>query len=180
MKFNSLSRRFFLQGAAGALVLPVLPSLLSGRAYADAAASSPVRFLQVFSSYGPSAPLFYGTLTANQRVSPNVNVRALSGISGALSPMIGADFNALRSKFSVLRGLDVFSVSNGHNRVFASCASSYAKGLDGDRYPPITGQVSADTLMANSTKVYASTVPVARRQIVLAPSAADNYSRSSF
>jgi Protein of unknown function (DUF1552) len=172
MRFDPLSRRFVLQGAGGSLVLPLLTSLLPKTARAEV--PKPVRYLQVMTDYGPYAGLFYGSLTGSQRVSPNVNVRPLAG-TGTLSPMIGADFNSIKSKFSLLRGLDTFVVNANHNYCFATTASSYAKGVDNDEAPPITGQQSIDVLMAQSAKVYATDIATERRALLLNPITTDNY-----
>lgn len=172
MKFDPVSRRFFLQGAGGSLVLPMLASLLPKNARAEV--PKPVRYVQVMTDYGPYAGLFYGALTGSQRISPHVNVRPLASV-GTISPMIGADFNSLKSKFSLLRGLDAFVVNANHNYCFATTASSYAKGVDNDEAPPITGQQSIDQLMAQSKAVYATDVIAERRVLQLNPITTDNY-----
>lgn len=177
MKFDTLSRRLVLQGAGASLVLPVLASLMPRGALADVVANAaPIRYVQVMSPYGPSQALFYGALKGVTRVSPHVSVTSLSDYGANISPMITDAFGSLRPKFSILRGLDVFVVTANHQFSFATTASGYAKGLDNDEAPPVTGQSSIDTILASSPKVYSADVPAERRQLNLNPLTTDSYS----
>ena len=167
-----LSRRFFLRGAGASLLLPVLPSLLPRSAQA-AGGTPPVRYIQVMAPYGPTWQNFYGSLQSSQRVSPHVNVGALP--QGSWSPILGTQFNALRSKVSVVRGLDVLTNSQNHNYCFPTCASGYGGG-DGDELPPQAGQASIDVLLSKSTKVYPGAIASGRRLVQINPPLPDNYS----
>jgi len=169
-----LRRRLFLQGAGASLVLPLLPSLLPRTAQAQTA--RPVRYVQVMNVYGPNERTFFGSRSTSMRPMPNVNVKPLSEIAGDFSPIIGAAFNPLKAKFSVLRGIDTLIANPNHHSCFATCASSYAGGLDGDNYPPVSGQESIDVLLSKSAKVYGASTPLARRLVSLNPVTNDDYS----
>jgi hypothetical protein len=172
-------RRLFLRGLGNTvLALPSLSSLLPRTARAQAVAS-PIRYIQVLNPYGATAPLYFGGLTANQRVQPNVNVKSLAEVPGELSPILGASFSPWKSKISILRGIDALSMNPNHQYTYATCASSYEVGRDGDEQPPSSGQVSVDTLISRSDKVYGTNVPAARRAVNLNPvTGLDNYSNN--
>lgn len=172
-----VNRRLFLQGASSVLALPMLRSLMPASAWADAATDKPVRYVQVMSPYGPSQALFYGAMKPNQRVSPHFNIAPLANFA-TMSPMLGAGFNPYKSKMTVLRGMDVFGVNANHQFCFATCASTYAAGVDRDEQPPVTGQQSIDAILAASSKVYGADVPAARRQLNLNPTTTDSYSNN--
>lgn len=170
-----LRRRLFLQGAGATLVLPMLESLLPREARA-ATGTPPVRYVQVMNVYGPNERIFFGSRSTSQRPLPNVNVKPLSEVTGDFSPLIGAAFNPLKAKFSVLRGIDTLIANPNHHSCFATCASSYAGGLDGDNYPPVSGQESIDVLLSKSAKVYPGSTPLARKLVSLNPVTNDDYS----
>ncbi len=172
------SRRMFLRaGGRAALVIPVLPSLLPRTARAQSA-TAPVRYLQVLNPYAPTRPMYYGNLAGNRNIQANVNAQSLAEIGGDISHCIGAGFNPYKKKLSVLRGLDTLVASNNHQYTFATCASSYASGLDGDEFPPVSGQASVDTLIARSAKVYTAATPAVRRVVNLNPVTTDSYSNN--
>lgn len=172
-----MNRRFFLRGVgAAALALPTLTSLLPRTARAQGA--PPRRYVQILNPFGPTAALFYGGLTATQQAAPNVRTRALATVTGALSPILGTAFDAVRGKVNVVRGLDVPVNNPNHQFCFATCASGYAPGLDGDGFPPQSGQESIDVVLSRSTKVYPATVPTARRLVNFNPLTTDDYSSS--
>lgn len=175
---NTQSRRLFLRGAGRALLLlPTLPSLLPRAAWSQELAT-PLRYLQVMNPYGPNASIFYGGLTGDQRLAPNINARRLSSVSGNISSLIGAPFNGLKDKISVLRGLDVLIRNSNHHYCFATTASSYAAGVDNDEAPPVTKQASIDVLLSRSVKVYASAPPATRALVALNPVTTDDYANS--
>ncbi|MDC3953369.1 DUF1552 domain-containing protein [Polyangium jinanense] len=177
MKYNPKSRRLFLCGAGAALVLPALRSLMPREAYAGPE-TTPPRYIQVLNPYGPSASLYYGALKANQNIEPYVNVKALSELEGAMSPILGDAFTPFTNKLSVLRGIDVLAENWNHQYCFPTCASSYAAGLDNDEAPPTSGQESIDVLLSNSAKMYGPEVPAVRRSVVLNPVITDDYSKN--
>lgn len=178
MKYNPTSRRMFLCGAGAALVLPALPSLLPREAHAGPEAAPPPRYIQVLNPYGPSASLYFGAQKANQKIEPNVNVKSLSEVTGAISPILGDAFTPLKQKLSLLRGIDVLPENANHQYCFATCASSYAKGIDSDEAPPTSGQESIDVLLSRSAKVYGPSVPAVRRAVNLNPITTDDYSKN--
>jgi hypothetical protein len=179
LRWDPAGRRLFLRGLGGAaLALPLLPSLLPRAARAQAEAS-PIRYVQVLNPYGPTAALYFGGLTGNQRIQPNVNVRNLAEVTGNLSPVLGASFSPWKSRISILRGIDALSMNPNHQYTYATCASSYEAGRDGDEHPPSSGQASVDTLIARSSKVYGAGVPATRRVVNLNPvTGLDDYSNN--
>jgi hypothetical protein len=176
--FEPRSRRQFLAGAGKLLALPFLPSLLPRSAAAQNTGAPVVRLVQFANAFSATADLFWGGLTTDNRIAPNVNVRDLSSVSGPLSPIFGSAFDPLRSKLSLLRGLDVLAVNPNHNYTFAGCASSYDAGLDGDEYAPLSNQPSFDVLISRSSKVYGPGVPAAQQRLTLNPMATDDYSNN--
>jgi hypothetical protein len=175
MRYDARSRRLFLRGAGAALVLPMLPSLMP-KAARSAPEGKPLRYIQVMNPYGPTEELFFGTRTTSQQIEPHVNVQPLADIDGAISPMIGSDFDPFRTKLSILRGIDTLIETANHHYCFATCASSYANGLDNDNAPPASGQESIDTLIAKSSKVYDGTTPAVRRVVNINPVTTCDYS----
>lgn len=171
------SRRMFLRGAGATIALPLLESLMPRRAWAQARPK--VRYIQLFSPFGPSERVFWGqrnaTLTAH---APNVRYQRLSAISGAISPMFGTEFQSFKNKMSLVRGLDVLARNVNHNFCMTTCASSYREGMDGDHLPPFSGQPSIDALLSASGKVYGSDVPTSRRLVMLNPLTTDQYTRT--
>lgn len=171
----NMNRRFFLRGLGGAaLALPALSSLLPRSARAQSA--GPVRrYVQLINPYGPTGALFFGGLTG-AAASGGASTRALTSVSGPLSSILGTSFDAVRGKVNVLRGIDVLTNNPNHQFCFPTCASGYAPGLDGDGYPPQSGNESIDVLLSNSTKVYAGPVATARRLLNINPLTSDDYS----
>ena len=104
-----------------------------------------------------------------------VSVADLVKVKGDISPLVGSAFDKLRSKITMIRGMDVIAENNNHQMLFPTCASSYANGLDGDEFPPVSGQPSVDVVMAESDKVYAPGTPTSRRLLTLNPVVTDNY-----
>lgn len=174
MKISVHGRRFFLTGTGAALAIPFLSSLAPRGARAGGL--STVRYIQIFNTYGVTTQQFYGDLTAAEQEQPYVGVRPLADVAGSISPMVGPAFDSLRSKISLLHGLDVQIENPNHHMCFPTCASGYAAGVDNDEAPPLSGQPSVDVMMANSSKVYDASVPQARRVMVLNPVETDGYS----
>lgn len=169
-----MNRRFFLRGlGSAALALPVLPSLLPRSAWAQSA--TPRRYVQILNPYGPTAPLFYGSLTGASQLAPNVSARALTSVTGPLSSILGTSFDAVRGKVNVLRGFDVPVNNPNHQFCFATCASGYASGLDGDGYPPQANNESIDVILARSTVSTPASFPAARRLVNFNPLDSDDY-----
>lgn len=177
MKHDPMNRRMFLRGAGGvAVMLPFLSSLLPREA--RAAVTPRVRYVQVISPYGPAGDQFFAAHKAEQVIQPDVRVKSLATIAGDISPMVGAGFNNLKGKISLLRGLDVLHQTPNHGYLLPTTAASYRGGLDGDEFPPTTGQESIDVIISKSAKVYDGSTPTARRLLTLTPGDADDYSRN--
>lgn len=174
MRIDRVQRRLFLTGAGVALAAPFLPSLLP-RSLRAQTPTRPVRYVQILNPYGPTTRQFYGSLTASDAVEEFVGSRRLSDIDGDISPMLGPAFTRLKHKISLIHGMDVIARNANHNMCFATCASSYASGLDGDGHPPVSGQPSVDVLMSKSAAVYPEDTPTARRLLVLNPVETDGY-----
>lgn len=177
MKYLPTSRRMFLGGAGVTLALPLLPSLLPRHARAELS-TSPVRYIQVLNPYGPNMPIFFGPTKPDQQIAPNVRAKALTEIRGDISPIFNAAFDPYRSRMSLLLGLDVMAANANHHYVFPTCATSYASGVDNDEAPPLSGQSSVDTLMAQSSKVYGDDVSDVRRVVNINPVTTDDYSNN--
>ena len=121
-----LARRAFLRGAGGfALAIPFLPSLLGSRVAADA--SAPRRFVGVFSLNGQFDANWHPDMSGASMVAPNTLAKPLSELSGPVSNIVGAPFDALRDKITLLRGLDGLT-DTGHNRSFPLTASTHTGG----------------------------------------------------
>lgn len=179
MKIDVFGRRAFLLGGGFSLAVPFLPSLLPSNVKAQGEERR-CRYVQVLNPYGPATRHLYADLAEQdkQLIEEFVAVKPLSDVAGDISPMLAGALSELRDKITLIHGMDVISRNANHNWCFPTCASSYAEGLDGDNYPPVSGQPSIDVLMANSDKVYASGTPAAQRLLVLNPVETDGYSET--
>ncbi|MFT3707738.1 MAG: DUF1552 domain-containing protein [Archangium sp.] len=171
-----MNRRFFLKGlGSAALALPVLPSLLPRAAWGQSM-TAPRRYVQIMNPYGPTAATFYGSLSGGTQAAPNVSTRLLSDVVGPLSSILGTSFDAVRGKTNVLRGFDVPVNNPNHQFCFATCASGYAPGLDGDGYPPQSNNESIDVILSNNAKSTPASFTAARRLLNFNPLNTDDYS----
>ncbi|WP_413586924.1 DUF1552 domain-containing protein [Bdellovibrio sp. HCB274] len=117
MHWNKLSRRQFLRGSGTfALALPFLPSMLP---YAEAQTGPNLkkRFIAIHNGHCqavehwlPDPAKF--NWTESQTYARQV---ALSAIPGAMSPVLNTQFDALRSKLTILSRLDPLSKTPNHN-----------------------------------------------------------------
>lgn len=144
-----ITRRRFLRGAGGlSLALPIMHSL-SRRSLADpAAVDAPKRFIAIFTANGQCAPHWYPTLPGpGTTIAPNIVATPLSQIAGNLSTVLGPEFNTVRSKINLLRGLDIVPI---HTRDHwpGKMLAAY-----GDQLNP---HVTIDQIMARSVNVYQS------------------------
>jgi hypothetical protein len=146
MSIARFSRRRFLVGTAGVtLALPFLPSVMStGHAGTQQA---PKRFIFLFTANGQRPANWYPKIATSWNVvsaAENVCEKSLAG-TGTLSKTFGPEFDAVRSKMLILRGLDfVASKGGGHNA---------QTPLSGYRVDPA---VTIDQILAQSPKVYPS------------------------
>lgn len=140
-----------LLGAGGAAVmLPLLPSLIG-----DAAAQTfvaPKRFICLFTSNGMLGRNWYPKVSPSWKVlAPNVRESALTG-NGGISTVLGPEFDSLKSKLLLVRGLDTMFKGNdagAHNFTGTLAATSTQFMGDGTRYG-----VTVDQVMAQSNTVY--------------------------
>lgn len=151
-----LSRRTFMK-AAGASVA-MLPAVFNS-AYAQQT-GAPLRFVALVSRNGQFDSLYYPNFSDGQlaQVGTNgVQVRSgkLSDIAGPISPIFHSAFDGVRSKMSIVRGLDICSNRLGHNMCAPLCASTTTGAI----YAPPTFKYSADHTIAQS--IYAAE-PVTR------------------
>ncbi len=150
MKYNRLSRRNFLQTAAGGLIaFPFLPSLFS-KADADTILV-PKKFVSARNPNGYYMRQLFPTAEAATKIANDVYVTDLRATAGQdISQLLtSARFETVRSKMNLLRGLD--PVGNaGHN-------SSFMLGgyyFDSSASAP-TGK-TIDAVLSRSSKVYAT------------------------
>lgn len=168
MRTDLVHRRMLLTGALGALTIPFLRSLAPKSAHAEEILS-PVRYIQILNMYGARADQIYGQLAPGKEVHDGVFATRLKDIDGELSPLVGRVFDPLREKLSLIQGMDAIEENANHNLLFATCASGYALGLDGQSNPPLSEQPSVDAMMAGSDRVYEKDTPATRRLLVLNP-----------
>jgi hypothetical protein len=160
----------FLQGASGVLLaIPSLSSLLwkVSRASARDAPAAQTRYVQWItnngqydehfwpeSRYAPEAPV----MIDGEQV-PHAKVRPLGDIPGPLSRILSDEFDPVRPKLNVIRGLDMMSRKWLHNSCAPTCASWPRK----DNHIPFFAH-SVDSILEQSTKFYPEPVrtPVLR------------------
>jgi uncharacterized protein DUF1552 len=142
MSIQRISRRRMLLGAGGAaLALPFLPSIMEARA----AGGAPKRFLFVFTSNGQQPDNWYPYDPPSwQNLGPNARSAAFS--AGDISPIMGPEFEALKPKLTLIRGLDFINLGDGGHKAYAPLA---AHVLDGALDNP-----TIDQILAGSNKVY--------------------------
>ena len=183
MKISRTSRRMFLQGAAGfALGIPTLTSLLSRPARALAQETAPpVRYVQWITNHGQFEENFWpaakfapkdAAKVAGETLS-NVKVRPLSEISGVMSKVLGEDFDGLRAKMNVVRGIDLMVSKNYHNSCVPTCGSWPRE----DNSRPDFAH-SVDSILETSAAVYPS--PVVLPALRLTPGTPSAYHWGSY
>jgi hypothetical protein len=165
MKFNPVSRRHFLQGLGGqVLAVPLLPSLLPRSAMA--ASTVQPRFISVVSNYGQVDKYWYPTQDPSVKVAENVYMSKLTDISGPMSLVLGSHFDQLRSKLTLIRGLNSMD-GHGHNRHYPLTGTvAEMPGDIGVNLPP-RFPYSIDSVMAESNTVYPTEPRI--RHLRLAP-----------
>jgi hypothetical protein len=159
MKLHPLSRRLFLQGSAGfMLAAPALSSLLPRAARAQDA-PVPTRYVQWITNFGQYKANFWPA----EQYDPSevvdsaagVKARPLSSISGAMSPVLGPAFDAVRAKMNVIRGLSLIVDKHYHNACVPTCGSWPRQ----DNLTPAFAY-SVDAVLEKSKKFYPSAVRV--------------------
>lgn len=156
-----LQRRSFLVGAGGlALAIPFLPSLARAQ-------TAPVQrtFFTWRIANGYFGQHWYpsdAVLATAQLVEPNVRELALSSISGPISPILDASFDAYRSQMLLLRHVDHLAYETGHAPVTgltgfntsttASTWNDLNPGVSEASLPPSIDQLIAAKLSGPVTK----------------------------
>lgn len=178
MKVHGLSRRMFLQGSGGFLLgIPTLVSLLQKPERAAAqAATPPVRWVQWITDHGQFDANFWPAAQwtpSEQTPVAGIKTRALGAIEGRMSLVLGPEFDAVRGKMNLLRGLNLIYGRNLHNACAPTCASWPRE----DNHIPAFSH-SIDSIMEKSAKVYPSPsrVPALR----LTPGVKSAYKWGSF
>ena len=156
MPSSTISRRRALQalGLSGA-ALPLMPSLFARTASA-ATGPCPKRFIALFSANGSRFQKYFpndselGELPWVVRdQAHHVREVPLSQVPGdRISAVFGPEFNGLRDKINIIRGLDLIRKGGGHNPHFM--LSGWAGLPDGS--PDLHETI--DQIMARSSTVY--------------------------
>jgi hypothetical protein len=170
-----MSRRMFLQASssgAAALAIPTLWSLLPKTARAQEAMPT-VRYVQWVTDHGVYADRFWPAGLPSEEVAPGVRARPLREISGRLSEILGSDFDPLRDKINLLRGLDMMVSLNYHNACVPTCATWPRV----DNHLPFFAH-SVDSVLETSSKVYPA--PVRVPALRLTPGVSSSYKWGSF
>ncbi len=164
MKQHILSRRAWLYGVSGAsLAIPFLPSLT--KTTAQAQASSQLNFVFVGGIFGRSLSHWYPEQNAETEIDGTFSARLadLNNADGLLSPIFGSDYNDIRDKFTLVRGLDGMQVAgDGHQPAFALTGGGHVNGQLGFGY-------SVDAVLEESNSFY--TAPPAVSALRTSPSA---------
>lgn len=141
---HGIGRRRFLKGAGGAfLALPFLPSVALE---ARRVVRYPRRFVAVFSANGQHDANWYprGDVPWVEK-GKFIRECALTDINGPISLVIGPEFDRLRKKMVLIRGLDA-AVAHENTHIATKMLSGFAEGLH--------LRVTADQIMARSNAVY--------------------------
>ncbi len=153
-KMSRISRRHFLRGIGGfTLSLPTLPSLLApGKAFAQST-SVPKRFVAICNYDGYYESVYYPSVAADVQFAPDVFSKQLSTIGGPLSELLGPQFDPLRPKMNIYRGLDIPG-SIGHSAANMLCGA--ARIVFGDTSPidPVGNSRSMDVVLGKSKAFY--------------------------
>lgn len=141
MKYNPLTRRMFLQGSAGALAIPFLPSLITSRA--EAAGVSPIKFIQISTAHclprEETIPLYH-TPDVVPWIAKEGNMRyqSLASIvakNGAISNTLHSKWNPYVSKMNVITNAYGYLDSVLHSSSIMTTASNGT----GDNVGPLPG-----------------------------------------
>lgn len=164
MKFNPVSRRFFLQGLGGSVLgLPFLESLVP-RAYAQTLPGVTTRFICLCNANGTYRPDWYpptANLSRMVQVGSTHREMRITDIQGpvanSVSHLIGPEFANLRTRMLLLQNLSsLFPNLRGHQMATVLCGNigrgnTALWGVEAD--PKYYGP-SIDQVMANSSKIY--------------------------
>ncbi|PWU16727.1 MAG: hypothetical protein C5B49_10145 [Bdellovibrio sp.] len=126
-----LRRRDFLKSlGAGSILLPTLPSLLLKPESAfSAAGKPPIRVAFIWGFNGVVDSVFWPAAAPTNQVAPGVYATPLSSIQGSISPIINSSFDAVRPKFSLIRGLGLPLSPYGADNIVHEAVSVLALSL---------------------------------------------------
>ncbi len=150
MYFSNQSRRFFLQGLAGAaLALPFLPSMIRT---GQAAPVTKKRFFAITNDHGVFEEAWFpADYKASKDYTLPVNQLPLSTYAGDISSILGAGFTPLKDKLTLMRGLDCMMLGpqeGGHDQGFTLAGTSFRDQVTSPRGKSI------DVLLSESPHVY--------------------------
>ncbi len=126
MKFNPITRRFFLQGSGLSLALPILESLGGSQAFAQSSGSqkSLILFFKPNGCYPEDyfSHNLYSPAPGLQVVDRGSQIRelALSSIQGSISPVLGPAFDAIRDRLNIYLGLNPKNSNHNGSIPFAT------------------------------------------------------------
>ncbi|KYG65553.1 hypothetical protein AZI86_00285 [Bdellovibrio bacteriovorus] len=155
MKYNPITRRYFLKGLGSAVVyLPILSSLSPREAFAQTRAHS--RFIVIGQDNGFHTPNWLPPTSNKSRMTLNGTFREMrltdvtGPQTGAISNILGPEFSSLRSKMMLLENLDtVCPWTRGHQMATILCGNFGRVWSDAKYFGP-----SIDRVMARSSKIY--------------------------
>lgn len=153
---NRLTRRMFLRGVGGSiLAIPFLPSMM--RTATAQSASVPLRYVQAFSRFG-RPPQYWYPSDPTEMVARNVYAKRLADYSGPISYILGSQWDSIRNKVTLIRGLDAMAKDwDNHSLGFPSTASSTdGNGTD----PPQNFRYSIDSVLDETPSFYPTTPKV--------------------
>ena len=131
IQYNPHSRRHFIKGSTGfCLTLPFLETIFQP-SVAKAAPNGARRFIFLHNGHGQVPQYWFPTNDPAfmQKGAGAYNSAPLSGITGDISSTIGAEFNSLKSKMNLIRGID-FLGDGASNHSPEACLMS-GKGQGG-------------------------------------------------
>lgn len=183
MKKLPIARRQFLKGLGGfTLGLPFLPSLLPGKAYAQASTfMGPRRFVAMTSGHGgvlrsstyPTNPgaQTTATVTGDYLVRNSALTRQVSGTDAFFSELYKApasEFTAqVASKMNLLRAVSVpWYIAHNTGGMLGNFARNDGNGSDGTAAQPFVTP-TIDQILAYSASFYPSLTGVVRRSVVV-------------
>lgn len=156
MKYNPITRRYFLKGLGSTIVS--LPFLTSLTREAQAAPSLRSRFIVVGQDNGFHTPFWLPPTSNKTRMTTVTNgsykEMRLTDVTGpqtgAISNILGPEFASLRSKMMLLENLDtVYPWTRGHQMATILCGNMGRVWSDAKYRGP-----SIDRVMARSSKIY--------------------------
>ncbi len=155
MPMNRKTRREFLKYGAGLMTLPLLPSLLpKALAQTSETTKRPIRVIFINHTNGQRDDYYWpdDSQTMTQ-FAPHIYYKKLSEISGDISRLFTSGFDPYRNKMSLIRGLDIFTSNQDHNRgAFLTAVGNRGDASTSGSPPPFGASI--DWIMEQSTRFY--------------------------